>query len=1136
MNSVAMKIIIIGLFCLDLWPSMFISASTPLTTFDLCGVSEITAENVSLSLNFTTERAQKTGGECALVIILKSKRVKLTVEELTIVSGAVFEIQEGPGINDGEKLGPKDASQSPSFYVTSGNAMFIRFKDVSQGTNGPSIFRGKISSVPFQDTCRCREVTNGKLECYETTQERKCELKCNPSFMELTIKKEVLTCDFKNGTWDINIHSGPLECEKVQKPLQIKATVNFNYANLTCQQVDLKKVESVIRAVLGNNSDVRSKGVCFDQSAANNPDCKQAVQVNCTISGSQAEITITILDYIVEPPTLEEANSKLQELHTAYINLKLKDVLDIEALVMKKGNESFTISKESIVNTATPWCNGENDYIKIPGNATYSVCSACPRHHLYNVTTRTCQKCPSGSTAVKGARSCTQKNGTSPATPLGETCDNKCMKGKRLDMKYGMCEWCPRNKYQNSSTKINPECIPCPGDKLTIFPGAQEVSDCLDPCLSGTFMNASSGSCMDCPIGTYMDTDKHASTRCMRCEMGKTTRSVGSKVVSDCYHCLPGEFYNSTVTMCTSCPMGKYQDEVNKDSCKDCASGTTTLEMSSKTISDCVKVCGLGKFLNDSNCFDCPKNTYQDMKEHRDTECNPCGPNKITNATGQSDVSSCFVSCEEGWFLDKSVSQCKKCPVGQYQDQSGQDHCIQCPDGKSTASEGQKNMSSCTIVFCGKGQYLNDSNCFDCPKNTYQDMKEHRDTECNPCGPNKITNATGQSDVSSCFVSCEEGWFLDKSVSQCKKCPVGQYQDQSGQDHCKQCPDGKSTASEGQKNMSSCTVVFCGKGQYLNDSNCFDCPKNTYQDVKEHNATECKPCGPNKIANAIGQSDVSSCFASCEEGWFLDKSVSQCKKCPQGQYQDQLGQDHCKQCPDGKSTTSEGAEDSRECITSDGKGSAEVVKMSVKFTSLSWSEELTDTKSAKYYETKTKIEDAIKFELHKDPSFEGVAVTALTKGSVVAEFELYFNDKVDYVPGKALQVAARNGKVGNLSVNSDSLSILQQDCSQPLGMESGKIKNEQIMASTFLKHYEPYEGRLNLKGGRGWYAAYNRMTEYLQIDFKRAINITAVATQGKSNVKGTLDVYVKEYKLSLSDNGKNWKEYTENDATKVSNI
>ena len=1112
MNSVAMKIIIIGLFCLDLWPSMFISASTPLTTFDLCGVSEITTENVSLSLNFTTERAQKTGGECALVIILKSKRVKLTVEELTIVSEAVFEIQEGPGITDGEKLGPKDASQSPSFYVTSGNAMFIRFKDVSQGTNGPSIFRGKISSVPFQDTCRCREVTNGKLECYETTQERKCELKCNPSFMELTIKKEVLTCDFKNGTWDINIHSGPLECEKVQKPLQIKATVNFNYANLTCQQVDLQKVKSVIRAVLGNNSDVQSKGVCFDQSAANNPDCKQAVQVNCTISGSQAEITITILDYIVEPPTLEEANSKLQELHTAYINIKLKDVLDIEALVMKKGNESFTISKESIVNTATPWCNGENDYIKIPGNATYSVCSACPRHHLYNVTTRTCQKCPSGSTAVKGARSCTQKNGTSPAMHLRIICDNKCMKGKRLDKIYGMCEWCPQNKYQNSSTKINPECIPCPGNKLTIFPGAQEVSDCLDPCLSGTFMNASSGSCMDCPIGTYMDTDKHVSTRCMRCEMGKTTRSVGSKAVSDCYHCLPGDFYNSTAMMCTSCPMGKYQDEVNKDSCKDCASGTTTLEMSSKTISDCVKVCGLGKFLNDSNCFDCPKNTYQDMKEHNATECKPCGPNKITNATGQSDVSSCFVSCEEGWFLDKSVSQCKKCPVGQYQDQSGQDHCKQCPDGKSTASEGQKNMSSCTVVFCGKGQYLNA-------------------TECKPCGPNKITNATGQSDVSSCFVSCEEGWFLDKSVSQCKKCPVGQYQDQSGQDHCKQCPDGKSTASEGQKNMSSCTVVVCGKGQYLNDSNCFDCPKNTYQDVEEHNATECKPCGSNKITNATGQSDVSSCFASCEEGWFLDKSVSQCKKCPQGQYQDQLGQDYCKQCPDGKSTTSEGAEHSRECITS-----AEVVKMSVKFTSLSWSEELTDTESAKYYETKTKIEDAIKFELHKDPSFEGVAVTALRKGSVVAEFELYFNDKVDYVPGKALQVAARNGKVGNLTVNSDSLSILQQDCSQPLGMESGKIKNEQIMASTFLKHYEPYEGRLNLRGGRGWYAAYNRMTEYLQIDFKRAINITAVATQGKSNVKGTLDVYVKEYKLSLSDNGKNWKEYTENDATKVSNI
>ena len=971
MNSVTKKIFIIGLFCLDIWPSIFTSASTPLTTFDLCGAGEITAENVTLSLNFTTERAQKTGGECALVIILKSKRVKLTVEELSVVSGAVFEIQEGPGITDGEKLGPKDASQLPSFYVTSGNAMFIRFKDVSQGTNGPSIFRGKISSVPFQDTCHCRGVRNGKLECFETTQERKCELKCNPSFMELTIKKEVLTCHFKNGKWDINIHSGPLECEKVQKPLQIKATVNFYYANLTCQQVNLKKVESVFRAVLGNNSDVRSKGVCFNQSDANNLDCKQAVQVNCTINGSQAEITITILDHIVEPPTLEEANSKLQELYRAYNKLKLKDVLDIEALVMKKGNESFTISKESIVNTATPWCNGENDYIKVPGNATYSVCSTCPWHHLYNVTTRTCQKCPSGSTAVKGARSCTQKNGTLPAKPLRISCDNKCMKGKRLDKKNGMCDWCPRNKYQNSSTKINPECIACPDGKMTIFPGAQEVSDCLDPCLSGTFMNASSGSCMDCPIGTYMDTAEHASTRCKMCEMGKTTSAVGSKAVSDCYHCLPGEFYNSTAMMCTSCPMGKYQDEVNKDSCKDCASGTKTLELRSKTSSDCVKVCGLGQFLNDSNCFDCLKNTYQDVKEHRATECKPCGPNKITNATGQSDVSSCFASCEEGWFLNKSVSQCKKCPEGQYQDQPGQDHCKQCPDGKSTALEGQKNVSSCTVVFCGKGQ------------------------------------------------------FYETSNASCKPCPYG-----------------------------------------------------TYQEAKNHQLKNCQMC----------QSKTTS----------VDK----------------------------------GAEDSKECITSDGKGSAVVVKMSVKFTSLSWSEELMNTESAKYFKTKIKIEVAIKFELHKDPSFEGVTVTALTKGSVVAEFELYFNDKVDYVPGKALQVAARSGKIANLSVNPDSLSILQQDCSQPLGMESGKIKNEQITASTSLMNYEPFEGRLNFKGGRGWYAAYNRKTEYLQIDFKRVVNITAVATQGKSNKI----FYVKEYKLSLSDDGKTWKEYTETNKTKVSNI
>ena len=968
MDCVAMKISIVGLFCLNIWSS-FTSASAASASFDLCGTNEFSGENFTLSLNFSAQNAMKTGGECSRVILLKSSRIKLTVEELDLVSGAELEIQDGPGMNKGEKIGPKDGSELPSSYVSSSNAMVIRFKDDSQGAKGSSIFRGKISSEPFQDTCHCRGVKNGKLECSETEGQRRCQVKCDPSHMELSINQDV-TCDLVKGEWDIDVHSMRLDCQKVQNPLKIKTTVNFNYANLACQHVDHEKVANVFRAYIAK-SGVSTKGVCFSPRGDENSDCTQKrLQVNCTTNSNSADTVVTIIDRITEPATLQDANTKLQELYTAYSNLKLKGVLDSGDLDMKKANDSFAVDKESFANMTTPWCDSEYDYIKVPGNGTSFVCSTCPLHHLYNATTHTCQKCPSGSFAASRARSCIQKNGTAIPTSIKSKCDNKCMKGKRVDAKSWMCEWCPRNTYQNSSTKFNPDCTPCPGEKKTIFPGAQDVSECRDPCLSGAFVNTSSGTCQDCPVGTYMDVEKHAFSRCKMCEMGKITRGAGSKASSDCYKCMPGHFYNSSSTMCSPCPKGKYQDEMNKDTCKDCPSGTITTEFGSTSASECVLVCGMGKFLNDSKgmCFDCPKNTYQDLEQHHKTECRPCGSNKITNATGQTDSAQCFLSCDKGWFLDNSVSQCKKCPKGQYQDQPGQAQCKQCPDGKRTTGEGQSNESACVdSAACGKGQ------------------------------------------------------FYDSSKKICTPCPYG-----------------------------------------------------TYQEAENH-------------------------------------------------------LDNCKMCPSKKTSVKEGADDAKQCTAIDEKGKLEAFKMSLKFTSLSWSEELKDKNSVKYNETKTKIENAITSELHRDPSFEGVKVTDLRNGSIVADFELYFNDKVDYVPGKALQVAAQSGQVGVLSVSPESLKILQQDCSQPLGMESGKIENDQITASSHTNHYEPYEGRLHINGGRGWHAEFTRMIEYLQIDFKREVNITAVATQGQADENR----YVKEYKLNMSDDGQIWNEYTENGKTKV---
>lgn len=950
-----------GLFCLSI--STILTLASPAAIVDLCGFDEISEENFTLSLNFSSENGMNNDAECSRVILLNSSRVKLVVGELNIANGAVFEIQDGPGPNKGQNLAPKAESQLPSTYVSSGNALFILFKN-GQGEKGPSSFRGKIASEPFQHTCNCRGVTNGSLECSESGRERKCKVKCEPHYMDLSINKDV-TCDLAKGKWDIDIHNTPLSCQKVEKPLQVKTTVNFNYANLSCEDIDREQVQNAFGEFIRNKSDVQSKGVCFS-SAVN---CNET-RVSCTDDNNSAKVAVTITDRIVEPPTLNEANSKLQELVTAYESLQLLAILDFEKLTMKKENKSFKAEKGSFSKKITPLCNDQYDYIKVPGNDTF-VCSTCSQHYVYNGTSNICQQCPAGSFASEGAETCTKKNDTDMLTPIRIPCMNACMEGKWLDASSGMCKWCPLDSYQNSSIKFNPECIPCPDQKKTIFPGAESVAECHDPCSSGTFHNTSSGSCQDCPIGSYMDADKHAFTKCKTCNMGKTTRTVGSKESNDCYSkCIPGHFYNSTKKMCSPCPEGKYQEGTNKDTCKDC------------------------------------------------------------------------------------------------------------PAGKTTLDPGSKSLLACVVTLCGAGQFLNNSTdkCDDCPMNTYEDLIQHRSSECKPCGLNKITQATGKSSISQCV--CSEGWYLDKSVSQCKKCPKGQYQDQSGQEECKQCPDGKSTVSDEQSNELSCLVL-------------------------------------------------------CTKGEFFDPNKKECNACPYGKYQevDNHFQENCKTCPSKKTTVGEGADDPKTCIPAGtSKGDKfETIKLSLRFVSLTWSEELKDKNNAKYQEAKQTIEAAIRFEFRRDPSFEAVEVTNLQNGSIIAEFDLQFNDKADYKPIKTLQDAVQNGKVGNLTVSPESFTILHRDCSQPLGMENGQIKDDQVTASTYFPHHEPHEGRLNAKGGQAWHARYTTGTEYLQIDFRREVNITAVATQGQSGKA----FYVTEYKLNMSDDGKTWKEYRENDKPKV---
>ena len=84
----------------------------------------------------------------------------------------------------------------------------------------------------------------------------------------------------------------------------------------------------------------------------------------------------------------------------------------------------------------------------------------------------------------------------------------------------------------------------------------------------------------------------------------------------------------------------------------------------------------------------------------------------------------------------------------------------------------------------------------------------------------------------------------------------------------------------------------------------------------------------------------------------------------------------------------------------------------------------------------------------------------------------------------------------------------EMKCAGPLGMESGRIKNSEITASSQKPDYPSYLGRLKRKG---WCAAKADPFQYLQIKLPSAAKVTHIATQGVGN-----DSFVERYFVQWS--------------------
>ncbi|XP_053380177.1 sushi, von Willebrand factor type A, EGF and pentraxin domain-containing protein 1-like [Mercenaria mercenaria] len=108
--------------------------------------------------------------------------------------------------------------------------------------------------------------------------------------------------------------------------------------------------------------------------------------------------------------------------------------------------------------------------------------------------------------------------------------------------------------------------------------------------------------------------------------------------------------------------------------------------------------------------------------------------------------------------------------------------------------------------------------------------------------------------------TCSTGYYLNKTLDKCQKCPYGSYKDEVGIAHCQICPEGTSTTDIGSRSVHECKE-YCEQGSVSIDGlkSCAVCPKGYYQD--ENGQTQCKICPPEATTILANSTSVENCTA-----------------------------------------------------------------------------------------------------------------------------------------------------------------------------------------------------------------------------------------------------------------------------------
>ena len=268
---------------------------------------------------------------------------------------------------------------------------------------------------------------------------------------------------------------------------------------------------------------------------------------------------------------------------------------------------------------------------------------------------------------------------------------------------------------------------------------------------------------------------KSSVTRGFTCEPGEvlnapaaavTSTGAAPIIVPKCLQCPAGTFAARDPHACVSCPKGSYQDATRQSSCRKCPEGTYTRQEGSKSLSDCLPVCGFGSFSKTGlvPCLSCPLNTYNGHPPVGGfTECAKCPDNTFTYTSATASLEDCKSRCPAGTYSETGLEPCSACPTNFYQSRVGASNCTECASNQKTMRPGALSGEACLPVTCDKLTCKHGGIC----------LIQNHDVSCYcPAG---FTGKLCETDINECDSSpCfNDGVCMDQPQGYICKCLPG---------------------------------------------------------------------------------------------------------------------------------------------------------------------------------------------------------------------------------------------------------------------------------------------------------------------------------------------------------------------------